>query len=197
MTMSEIGKSLVFYLKYFPEMQKAFEEERKLSGVDPAKVKAVGRAAGIEAFSLLTACTADWLNRLETSGVASFRGSRQKTVERNWGLEIDVRPPKQKASAPLRHQIGVLLDRDGLFPWVWSRGGVAIEERICALLPQGIKCFGSKAYGWSGGSVVINQIKIPWESANDFRLDADTIINQAKLALELISPEFIERFIKL
>lgn len=196
MTMSKIGKSLMFYLRYFPEMQQAFEEERIFSGVDPAKVKAVGRAAGNEAFDLLTACTADWLNRLETSRVASFRCSKQKTVERNWGMEIDVRLPKQKASAPLRHQIGVLLGRDGLFPWVWSRGGVAIEERIFALLPA-VKCFGSKAYGWSGGSVVINPIKIPWESAKDFSLDADPIINQAKLALEPIGPEFIERFIKL
>jgi hypothetical protein len=195
--MNEIGKSLVFYLKYFPEMQQAFEKKRRFSGVDPTKVKVVGNAACVEAYNLITACTVDWFKRLECSKVANLKRSRPGTVQRNWGIEIDVRPRGQKASTPLKRQIGIYLDRDELIPWVWSRGGVAIEERISSLLPSAVKFFGSKKYGWTGGSVAISPVRIPWESAKEFNLDADDIIKQTKHALDAIGPEFIKDLIKL
>jgi hypothetical protein len=201
--MSEIGKTLVFYLKYFPEMQQAFEEGRKLPGVDSAKVKVVGHAAGAEAYYLLTACTADWFDRLESSRVANFKRSRQGTVKRNWGIEIDVRPRGQKGSAPLKRmsplkrQIGLYLERDELIPWVWSRGGIAIEEKIRGLLPPRTKSFGSKKYGWTGGAIAISPTEIRWADEKDFNLSADKIIKQTKDALEAISPKFIEALLKL
>lgn len=196
--MSEIGKSLVFYLKYFPEMQQAFEEGQRFPDVDQAKVEVVGHAAGVEAHNLLTACTADWFDRLESSRVANFKRSKQGTVQRNWGIEIDVRPRGQKTSAPLKRQIGILLDRDnGLIPWIWSRGGIAIEEKISSRLPAGVKFFGSKKYGWMGGSIAISPIEIPWDTAIDFSLNADGIIKKTKDALEAVSPEFIEGLLKL
>lgn len=195
--MSEIGKSLVFYLKYFPEMEQAYNEGRGFPGVDPAKVKAVGQAASLEAYNLLTACTADWFDRLESSRMANFRCSKPATVQRNWGIEIDVRPRRQRFSAPLKRQIGLYLERDRLIPWAWSRGGVAIEEKIGSLLPSGTKFFGSKSYGWMGGSIAISPIEIPWDTARDFNLGADGIIKQTKDALGAISPKFIEGLLKL
>lgn len=195
--MSDIGKSLVFYLKYFPEMQQAYEEGRKLPGVDAAKVEAVANTAGVEAENLLKACTAEWFDRLEKSKVAIFKHSKPATVRRKWAIEIDVRPRGQKSSAPLRRQIGLYLERDKLVPWVWSRGGVAIEEKIRGMIPPGTITFRSKDYGWSGGSLAISPVEIPWDTAKEFKLGADEIINQTKSALEVISPEFVAALLKL
>jgi len=195
--MNEIGKSLVFYLKYFPEMQEAFEKGREFQGVESATVEKIGKAAGLQAFDLLTACTADWVKQLESSKVANFKQSRKETVQRNWAIEINVRPRRQKSSAPLKRQIGIDLDRDFLIPWVWSRGGVAFEEKIKQLLPSKTESFGSKKYGWNGGSIAISPVNIPWDTAKDFRLDAANIINDAKKSLCAISPEFIEALLKL
>lgn len=195
--MSEIGKSLVFYLKYFPEMQQAFEEGRKFQDVDPAKVKAVANAAGVEAENLLIACTEDWFDRLERSKVANFKRSKPATVQRNWAIEIDVRPRGQKPSAPLKRQMGLTLERDELIPWVWSRGGVAIEEKIRGLLPPRTISFGSKKYGWKGGAIAISPVEIPWGSAKEFELGSDGVIKKTKDALEAISPTFIEGLLTL
>lgn len=195
--MSEMRKSLVFYLTYFPEMQQAYEDEVSFPNVDPAKVKSVGKAANIEAENLLSSCTKDWFNRLNSSKVASFKHSRQATVQRNWEIQIDVRPRGQKISAPLKRKVGLSLQRDELIPWVWSRGGVTIEERIRLLLPPEVKSFGSKKYGWTGGSIAISPVKIPWDSAKDFRLDAENIITETRRSLAVISPKFIEALLKL
>lgn len=195
--MSDIGKSLVFYLKYFHEMQQAYEGDRRPPGVDSTKVEAVGNAAGVEAENLLKACTADWFVRLQKSKVAILKHSKPATVRRNWAIEIDVRPRGQKSSAPLRHQVGLYLERDQLIPWVWSRGGVAIEEKISDLLPPRTISFGSKKYGWTGGTLAISPVEIPWDAAKKFKLGADEIIKQTKNALQVISPEFIAALLKL
>jgi hypothetical protein len=195
--MSDIGKPLVFYLKYFPEMQQAYEEDRNFPGVDPAKVKVAGDSACVEAENLLRACTADWFSRLEKSKVAIFKHSKPATVRRNWAIEIDVRPRGQKSSTPLKHQMGLCLERDELIPWVWSRGGVAIEEKIRGMISPETITFGSKASGLAGGSLAISPVEIPWDRAKEFKLGADEIIKQTKNALEAISPELIAALLKL
>lgn len=91
--------------------------------------------------------------------------------------------------------MGIYLDREGLLPWLWSRGGVAVEEKIFDLLPAQVERFGSKTYDWGGGSVVFSPIKIPWQTAEDFTLDADAVIKKTKQALEVISPKFIGDFL--
>lgn len=195
--MSDIGKSLVFYLKYFPEMQRAFEEGQLFQGVDSAKVKAVGNAAGVEAENLLRACTADWFARLEKSKVAIFKHSKPATVRRNWAIEIDVLPRGEKSAARLKRQIGLYLERNKLVPWVWSRGGVAIEEKIRGIIPPETKTFGSNDYGERGGFLAISPVEIPWDTAKEFDLDGDEIIKQTKNALESINPKFIAALLKL
>jgi len=61
---------------------------------------------------------------------------------------------------------------------------------------KGVESYGSKKHaGWSGGSVSLSMIPVPWESATDFALEADGIIEQTQKVLEPINPVFIKKFI--
>ena len=92
--------------------------------------------------------------------------------------------------------LAIHLHREGLIPWVWSRGGLAVEEGIRSLFAKGVESYGSKKYaGWSGGSVSLPMIPVPWESATDFALEANGIIAQTQKVLEAINPVFIKKFI--
>jgi hypothetical protein len=202
--MAEIGKSLVFFLKYYPEMVRLYDEKGTLPDIEQhrdreliiKRVEDVGRTAGAEAASLLTACIADMQGRLEAANIVRLKLQRRRTIEENWGVEIDVWPLRQRHMENVERQIGIHLHRDGLIPWVWSRGGMAVEDEIRSFFAKGVKSFGSKRYeGWSGGSVSLEMIPVDWESAQDFVLDAGGIIEQAKRVLEAISPEFIKKFI--
>ncbi|HEY4246660.1 MAG TPA: hypothetical protein VGM64_07370 [Lacunisphaera sp.] len=202
--MSEIGKSLVFFFQYYEEMTRLYSEGGTIPGIDAKpdrksileKVDEVGRAAGVEAYSLLIACTSDWLTKLEAKNVARISSPRRKAIEANFGMTLDVRSPNEKQSlSPLKRQMGLHFGDDGLLPWVWSRGGVQVERKIFGLLPANVERFASKAYGWNGGAVVFSPIKIPWETATHFTLDASAVIDEAKQALEILSPQFLDAFL--
>jgi hypothetical protein len=202
--MSEIGKSLVFYLKYFPQMQRFYEEDPTLKDLKQhpereliaKKIKEVGAAAGVEAANLLEACFGDVLARLNSANVVKLHSQRRTTNEKNWQLKIGVKPINQRKAGYPTREIGIYLDRDGLTPWVWSRGGLAVEEKIMRLLGSGVKCVSSNKLGWNGGSVGLGTIPVPWNSAKDFVLNADGVIDRTKKVCEAISPTFIRKFIK-
>jgi hypothetical protein len=202
--MAEIGKSLVFCLKYYPEMVRLYDEKGTLPDIDQhrdrdlimKRIEDVGRAAGAEAANLLTACIAEMQGRLEAANIVKLKPQRKRTIEANWGMEIDVWPLRQRNMENVERQIGVHLHRDGMIPWVWSRGGMAVEDEIRSFFANGVKSFGSKRYeGWSGGSVSLEMIPVDCGLAKDFVLDAGGIIEQAQKVLEAISPAFIKKFI--
>ena len=202
--MAEIGKSLVFYLKYYPQMQRYYEDGRILPELKQhserdlitKKVKEVGAAAGAEAANLLEACFEDVMTRLKAANVVKLNPRRRATNERNWSLKFGVKPINQRKSTNPTREIGIELDRDGLTPWVWSLGGLAVEDEIMRLFGSGVKCVGSNKLGWNGGSVSLGTILVPWGSAKDFVLSADGIIERTKKTCEVISPSFIRKFIK-
>ena len=202
--MTEIGRSLVFYLHYYPEMQRLYEERGTFPDIEQRgdrdliekKVEAVGRAASAEAANLLAKCIAVTQSRLEAANVVKLKLPRRRTIEENWGIEISVWPINQRNLGKVERQIGIHLHREGLIPWVWSRGGLAVEEGIRSLFAEGVESYGSKKHaGWSGGSVSLSMIPVPWESAKDFALDADGIVEDAQRVLEAINPLFIKKFL--
>jgi len=200
--MPEIGKSLVFYLTYFSEMQKLYEEKGSLPGFDKTedadahfkKIEIVGKQAGVEAVELLLSCISDLRRRLEESGVAVIKPCRRETMERKWQVIYDLLPARGKKPDGQTHQIGLYLDPDGVIPWIWSRGGRAAEDRIQKLLP-GVQCLGSKQMGWSSGSIALKSTPIAWKSAVDFSIEAEPIVAETTNVLKAISPKFVERFI--
>ncbi len=206
--MAEIGKSLLFYLKYYPEMSRLHGdadeeipelEERPDHKEILEKSHTVGDAACNEAANLLELCTSDWMKQLESAKAARFSQPRRAAVERNWQLIYDVRPPRsRKMSSAVKCQVGIELDRGGLTPWAWARGGVTIEDSVRKLFPRDIKIFGSRDNPeWSGGVVFFKPIEIPWKSAVNFTLDADPIIERARKALEVMNPKFIQGLLAL
>jgi len=202
--MAEIGKSLVFYLKYYPEMQHLYSEDKRLAAIDndpdrdaiKKKVDAVGHAAGIEARRLLEACVSQLQLRFTDSRLARLESrQRQATIEQDWQICLEVRPRKKRSFK--RTQIGVTLHREGLIPWVWTRGGLAVEEKIKSCFANGVTCYGSKEFfEWSGGSVGLETVTVPWKkAAKDFTLKADGVIAQTQRVLEAINASFMRRLI--
>jgi hypothetical protein len=202
--MAEIGKFLVFYLKYFPQMQHIYEEGewpqelKSLSGreVTANKIKEVGKAAGAEAADLLKICFEDVASRLAEANVARLSYGRREAVERKWSYRINLAPNKSRKKAGVTRQIGIELGREGLTPWVWSLGGLEVEDRLRHLLGTRVTSFGSSKMGWYGGCVSLETIPIPWQSAKGFSLDAEDIIKRTKKVCEAISPAFVRKFIR-
>ena len=200
--MAEIGKSLVFYLKYFAEMQRLYEERGTVLGINPRenpelrkKIEDVGHAAGVEVRRLLELCISDLRDRLLAANVVELIASRDATVEKNWESRFDVQPRKPKKEFKMTW-IGITVDDNGLTPWVWCRGGVAVEEKIKSCFAVGVKSYGSKRYPeWGSGSVGLETIPVPWESAKDFTVEGDGIIKRTQQVCEAIDPEFINKLI--
>lgn len=196
--MTEIGRCLVFYLKYFPEMQALYEKEGALPEIDKrpdaetilSKTDTVGRQAGCEAADLLLRCTEDVRSRIEGAGVATLRLCRRKTIQDNWQVKMDVLPPRGRRAAGVTRQLGLYLEPEGITPWFWSRGGRAAEDRIRELL-RPVPCLGSKQKEWEGGSVALPATRIPWQDARDFVVDAEPVIGDVRAQLNAITPEFI------
>lgn len=202
--MAEVGKSLVFYLKYYPEMTQLFEKQGTLPGIEQVadpdfkkKVQAAGNAACDEAARLVEQCTSDLLNRLRSTNLVKLKLQKRSTIEANWGVEIDVWPAGEKEPDRVTRQLGLHLHREGLIPWVWSRGGLACEEKIVNCFMAGVQCYYSRTQPeWASGSVALKTIPVPWDkAADDFTLEADDIIKQAQSVLANITPSFIKKFI--
>ena len=202
--MAEIGKFLVFYLKYYPQMQRIYEEtqwpEELNSLSDPEatanKIKEVGKAAGSEAADLLKICFEDVASRLTEAKVARLTHGRRDAVERKWSYRINLAPIKSRKSGSVTRQIGIELTREGLTPWIWSLGGLEVEDHLRHLLGIRVKSFGSTKMGWAGGCVSLETVPLPWESAKGFLLDADDVVRKAKKVSEAISPSFVRKLLR-
>jgi hypothetical protein len=201
--MAEVGKSLVFYLKYYPEMTQLFEKQGTLPGIEQVadpdfkkKVQAAGNAACDEAARLVEQCTSDLLNRLGLISIVKTKTQKRSTIEANWGLAIDVWPAGKKEPDGVTRQLGLNLNRDGLIPWVWSRGGLAVEEKIVKCFAQSVQCYRSGSNSeWASGTVRLRTIPVAWNKAkDDFTLDAEEIIKQTHDVLANITPSFIKKF---
>jgi hypothetical protein len=203
---TEIGKSLVFYLKYYPEMTRLFEKGLAIPGIAPRadpdlakKIQDVGNAAWDEAADLLGKCTSDLMDRLQSSNLVRLKPQKRNTIRKNWGVEIDVWPIKAREPKRVTRQIGIHLKREGLVPWIWSRGGLAIEEKIMGCFGRRVNCYGSAKFPeWPGGAVSLETIRVPWEEcAEDFTLSAGGVIAQTRKVCEAINPAFIGKFLAL
>lgn len=201
--MTAIGTSLVFYLRYYAEMQKLYEEEGDLTDLASAadgeevskKITAVGNQACVEAADLLEACVSNFQERLKTTPNVSIKPCRRDTMERNWEVVFEISQARRRKSAGVTREIGVYLEPEEIVPWIWSRGGRLAEDRICSLLP-GISCRRSKQMGWDGGSVALPTVKIPWQVATDFHVEKEPIVKQVDAVLQAVTSQFLASFLK-
>ena len=119
--MANLGKCLLFYLRYFPEMDRLYEAaEPKLEELPNSdrvleKINLVGDAACREAAELLEICASQIEEHFrKISTVQRIRNNLAKM----WELRFQVAGTKGTSRG---FQIGVSLEprRAALVPWVW------------------------------------------------------------------------------
>src|SRR5581483_8000424 len=129
--MAQLGKSLVFYFKYWNEMQRLCNsEDEVLEGLpEPEKTremaKTIGRKASEQATELLEACSVsveEHFNAIGNCGRITSRG----VVERKWSLAYTVWPKRRHRPRPqpkIRAQIAIVRsEKPELIPWLWRAG---------------------------------------------------------------------------
>jgi hypothetical protein len=139
--MANLGKCLLFYLKYTAEMERLYEEdEPNLNGLPNPdqileKIKLVGDTANREVAELLEAC-APTIEELfcAISAIERVRNN----LEKMWSLRFWVSPKRAKGN---RFMIGVQMSpkRSALIPWLWGRGGRRFEDETVRVLGRGVK----------------------------------------------------------
>ena len=189
--MANLGKCLLFYLKYPAEMKRLYEaEEPKVEGLaDPdrvlEKIKLVGDAASREAAELLEACAPDIEEHFRTiSAVERVRNN----LEDMWELRFRIAP---RRATDKRFEIGVSIDRAALFPWVWCRGGRAVEDEVIRILGRGFKV-DTFALDWWSGSVALAEIKIPIPERLEEAVACDSLLAQVKQAFASFTPQKVK-----
>src|SRR5215471_5541388 len=95
--MTPLGKSLVFYLKYWTEMQRLYEGDGgELEGLpEPQQTREMAQEIGDKACrqgaDLLEACAGQLEQHFKSIGKC-LRITSRKIVERNWTLRFSIWP---------------------------------------------------------------------------------------------------------
>lgn len=182
--MANLGKCLLFYLKYPAEMARLYEaEEPKVEGLPNPdrvleKIKLVGDAANREAAELLERC-APGIN--EHFGAISAIQRTSKNLEKSWDLTFKVAPTKAKDRIFFSIGVCVQQDRAALIPWVWCRGSRRSEDEIVRILglDPGIK---SATLAYSPGTVGLVEVKIPIPERLEEPVACDSLVTQVQQA---------------
>jgi hypothetical protein len=128
--MPTVGKSLVFYFKYWNEMTRLCKSAgAELEGLpDPEKTREmaaeVGAKAHRQAADLLESCATGLEEHFKAIGKCD-RITARKIVEKKWSLYYSVRPKNKIKPAKPKIQAGmdiVSRDRPEIIPWLWRVG---------------------------------------------------------------------------
>src|SRR5258708_719063 len=129
--MAQLGKSLVFYFKYWHEMTRLCKSEvGELEGLpDPETTREMAQQVGTKAYrqaaDLLEACAPDLEQHFKSIGQCARRTSR-KIVERKWLIEFNIWPKYKRTPARPKMMAGVSierLDKPRVIPWSWRHRG--------------------------------------------------------------------------
>jgi hypothetical protein len=187
--MTPVGKSLVFYFKYWSEMQRLCEGEGgDLEGLaEPEKTREmaqeIGDKASRQAADLLEACAGEVEEHFKSIGKC-LRMTSRKIVERKWSLTFSIWPKNKQKPAKPKMAAGmdiVRLDKPELLPWVWRLGGDEAEQRLEYTLREKAKVR-SQELDWDAGSVGLKRISLLPDGHTGFDVDRDPIISQVREA---------------
>jgi hypothetical protein len=200
--MAALGKSLVFYLKYFPEMQHLYVrdddagEAFTADGLDDIEhvlkmADAVGDAASAEAADFLEAC----MEKIEgivgkAAKWAVRRVSRRPRVEDYWTCYSKVINAASKERAfTFGVEISWPRPRIKAVPWIWARDSQIAEESLASILVRHGSICRSRELEFMSGTVGIGQIPILPDGHEGFNLDRDSIIERIVEPFAAISKE--------
>jgi hypothetical protein len=200
--MSTIGKSLVFYFKFWFEMQRLYEETDgvELEGLsEPERIRRMARAVGDKAHSqaadFLEACTEEVKRRFDDIGKTKEVPTSGKSLEKSWSTAVGICPKdKQIHGNNWRMLAGVEIRKSEtpeIIPWIWRKGGEHSEDQMAAMLGDKVKGRSQDLDLRVGtGSVALDKIPLlPDNLGDEFDVDRDALIQRVRLAFEKLTQQ--------
>ena len=195
MNMAALGKSLVFYFKFWYEMQSLFEKtaEGELEGLQDREktlrmVTAVGTKAYEQAGEFLEACATVIQAQFEEIGRCKRIPTPGRALEKSWSLSFGIWPHGSRVrEGNWKMQAGVEIlksEKPAIVPWIWRQGGVQAEETLVAVLTE--KLVKARGQEWdlkAGiGSVALDRIPLLPDNLDGFDIDRGPLIKRVQQA---------------
>jgi hypothetical protein len=190
--MPALGKSLIFYCKYWTEMSRLCESEgddqdSKLEGLpDPQDTremaKQVETKANGQAVDFLEACAPEIERHFKSIGQCGRRTSR-KIVERNWQIEFNIWPKNKHCPVRAKMTAGVSimrLEKPEIVPWIWRHGGEEADKALEYILGNRV-ILRSRDFG-TAGMVGLGHIPVLPENLDGFDADREPLVDQVQQA---------------
>jgi hypothetical protein len=192
--MTPLGKCMVFYFKYQPEMLLMYWKDQKPDDLEdpeiPKMVNAVGEKCCQEVSEFLTECGTIIQKHFETVGSCQL----DRISDRKWNVSYGIwqkgghKPPKQN----WRMQAGIDIPRTRaeIIPWVWGRGRSEAEEKM--ILEFGDQVKRSGEVDMPTGRVALARIPILPEKVDGLDIDRDELLKQVEQAFSPISQQKLD-----
>lgn len=204
--MTQLGKQLVFSLKYQAEMDRLYygDEEPDLTGLDNAEqvremVSTVGDAACNQVADFLELCGKGIENHFTGLGIATLtKKSSRAYMVNNWQVDVRLSVPSVPGgwvhcgvfiTAPSDVSISFEKDVCGLVvPWLWSKGGHKGADKIWNILGGWAHSRG-EGMDTDTGTVVLACIPIMPQPPESFDVDRDPLIAEVMKTITRIGVE--------
>ncbi len=188
--MANLGKCVLFYLKYAAEMERLYEAKvPKVEGLlNPDQVREKIELVADTAKREVAAFLETFVPGIDEH----FRAisTVQRIYKKNmWELEFEVAP----RDATDRHfWIGVCIEpkQAVLIPWVWCYGGRRAEDEVVRILGRGNKL--TTFPDWESGSVGLAEIKIPIPERLEELVECDSLVAQVQEAFASFTARDVE-----
>jgi hypothetical protein len=200
--MAALGKSLVFYFKYWNEMTRLCTSEggelaelEDLPNPENTREMAVqvGAKADRQAAEFLEACAPEIEKHFKSIGQCKRKTSR-KVVERKWSIEFNIWPKYKRAPAKPKMTAGVdiqRLDKPEIIPWIWRQGGEEAEKTLEHILGNRAKVR-ARELDWSPGTIGLERFSIMPDRLEGFDIDRDSLIERVQQAFRVFSPQDLD-----
>jgi hypothetical protein len=196
--MNDLGKCLVFHLKYLPEMQRLLGSPEPPPDLDDGKqvqemVQKVSLQSSQEAVELLLACQK--IIEKHFNDIANCKPrSKAGHLMRGWSLTCDVWPKgKKRPSAGnwrIRVGVDILRDRNEIIPWIRRQGRKQAEQRLFEKLDHRQKGRAEEFGGYSG-TVALARVQVVPDQHEGFNIPAEPLLGQVRDAFQSIKAQDI------
>jgi hypothetical protein len=209
--MTQLGKPLVFYLKYLAEMNRLYGdpeegEEPDLTGLDDAEqvqemARTVGAAAHEQAADFLELCgkgIEDHFTGLGTAAILANKRRRSKVADTLW-WEAKVRVSSVPSgefscgvwvTAPPNVRISVEKDVCGVVvPYLWSKGGRKGNDAVRKILGSWANPRVGEGLFDSRAPIALARIPIKAQPPESFDVDRDQLIAEVMKVIARIGAE--------
>lgn len=194
----KLGECLVFYLKYYPEMNKLYREEEEVTSLPEAhdtkeKASKVGKAADEEAAAFLEGCAQvieTYYAEIGNPNIANYGCLEKKSeIERDWSISVAVWPRTKIKQEKMKVGVtiaGMESGKPEIVPWVWCRGVDDPHHAFVTYLQAVGKAKGTWVdHGLQEGAVALGRIPILLP-VDGFVIETEPLLDSVKEAIQRI-----------